>query len=98
VELFLNVTICPPRVAGFGENDRAPLLPVMVIVAGPVPPGDGDVGLPDPDPDPPPPPQLHAVKSVTVVAAANSRHFMLTAFRRDGFHNDEQAEYHRESA
>jgi hypothetical protein len=28
----LNTTICPPAVAGFGENDCAPFWLVMVIV------------------------------------------------------------------
>jgi hypothetical protein len=61
-----NVTICPPKAAGFGENERAPLLLVMVMVAGPVPVGDGPVG----PADPPPPPQLHALRTARIADAA----------------------------
>ena len=46
VSAFLNVTIMPPNAAGFGVNERAPLLLVIEIEAGPGTATDGAVGLP----------------------------------------------------
>ncbi len=69
VSAFLNVTIIPPNAAGFGVNERAPLLLVIEMDAGPVaPPADGPVGLPELDP----PPQPDALARTSVAAAAVS--------------------------
>jgi hypothetical protein len=72
VSLFLKVTIIPPKAAGFGVNERAPLLLVIEMVAGPVAPGEGAVGLLEPDP----PPQPDALVRTRIAAAVNVRSLM----------------------
>jgi hypothetical protein len=97
VSLFLNVTIIPPKLAGFGENDRAPLLPVIEMATGVVVAvGDGPVGLLELDP----PPQFHAVARIRPAAAAgNIRNLMACILSHgDGLETDEQAEYQRKLA
>jgi hypothetical protein len=93
VSLFLNVTIIPPKAAGFGENDREPLLPVIEMATGVAAVGDGPVGLLELDP----PPQFHAVARIRPAAAAgNIRNLMACILSQsDGFETDEQAEYQR---
>src|SRR5689334_20840004 len=58
--LFLKLTICPPNVAGFGENACVPFCPLMamVVVLVVFPPPDGEVGVELPYP--PPPQVMHA--------------------------------------
>ena len=82
MSLFLKVTIIPPRAAGLGEKERAPLLLVIEIDAGPVALGDGAVGLPELDP----PPQFHALAKIrTAAATVNIRSLMSCCpFEGDG--------------
>jgi hypothetical protein len=76
---FLNATIWPPTLAGFGENDREPLFAVMVMSAGPPVVADGLVGLDDP-----PPPQLQEPATIASTdVAAKSRCRMAAPFVDD---------------
>jgi cytochrome c5 len=69
---FLKTTICPPAVAGLGENDCAPFWRVTVIVND-VAAGEGDVGVDDP---PPPHP---AAMVINISAAVPTRVLRISA-------------------